>query len=675
MGDNAPGTDSLAAAGTPISMLGLSSRPRRCLAAAGITTVEQLLDMTEAALLRLPTFGANSLREVRDAIEHLGCRLGDGPGALDSSLGGASGSIARRSTDLLNHLREVAAEAASEGVATVGDLFGLLAAGETTSWLTASSAAQLRAAGVAELAGERANRFDWRLELLAVYDGLDDRSRDLLDRRLPAPPKPVPSLEDLAADYGITRERARQVIEKERVALVRPPVVVREVHRLTELLSVPCTAAALRSAGHDPHDLATRLVAGIAVEQGLLPRTFSFRAVDFGGISWWVTSAEASPDVVLVRTLRARPYGVGPVDEVAAEFRVAVNVTAGEDVEAMVEHAAEASQSLRLVDGRVSLWTGTHADLAVQALACAGKPMTTEELAVAAERQPTDRGFANALSRETTTGRRIIRTAEKTWALPEWDGVEEYQQLVDVMRERIAAHGGRVSVRLLQREIPRTTSFAATSVQMTATMNPHFVCEDGVVWARSDDDVPDAGPPSSSKVLFRVLQGEARGLWAFDVPIDYDLMYRSSMRAPGQVAQMLGLGFGADAVDVSCGDVTIPMSWKGIEARIFSRNGLKDLAVGLGADNGDRIRFTVVGPLRMTAERLPPPPTPSTAWLCDLIGCTNAETLLDDLTYAVGLDGQLEEDLPTGVLLDRLAERGNHDIRAALLRVHPELAD
>lgn len=60
----------------PIQELELSVRASNCLEASHIETVEQLVKMTEAQLLKLRSFGKTSLREIVRKLEDLGLKLG-----------------------------------------------------------------------------------------------------------------------------------------------------------------------------------------------------------------------------------------------------------------------------------------------------------------------------------------------------------------------------------------------------------------------------------------------------------------------------------------------------------------------------------------------------------------------------------------------------------------------
>lgn len=82
----------------PVSTLELSVRSANCLQGARITTVGDLVRMTEADLLRLRSFGKTSLREVQRKLNNLGLWQGQRPGASDDSsdagataAGGSSG--------------------------------------------------------------------------------------------------------------------------------------------------------------------------------------------------------------------------------------------------------------------------------------------------------------------------------------------------------------------------------------------------------------------------------------------------------------------------------------------------------------------------------------------------------------------------------------------------------
>lgn len=64
----------------PISQLDLSVRASNCLASAKVSTVGELVRMTEADLLKVRSFGRTSLREVKRKLSDLGLTLGMGSG-------------------------------------------------------------------------------------------------------------------------------------------------------------------------------------------------------------------------------------------------------------------------------------------------------------------------------------------------------------------------------------------------------------------------------------------------------------------------------------------------------------------------------------------------------------------------------------------------------------------
>jgi DNA-directed RNA polymerase subunit alpha len=61
---------------TSIAELELSVRANNCLESARVETVGQLVEMTEADLLKIRSFGKTSLREVRRKLADMGLSLG-----------------------------------------------------------------------------------------------------------------------------------------------------------------------------------------------------------------------------------------------------------------------------------------------------------------------------------------------------------------------------------------------------------------------------------------------------------------------------------------------------------------------------------------------------------------------------------------------------------------------
>jgi DNA-directed RNA polymerase subunit alpha len=60
----------------PISVLELGVRPSNCLSAAKIASLRQLVQLSEADLLKVRSFGRTSLREVKRKLSDLGLTLG-----------------------------------------------------------------------------------------------------------------------------------------------------------------------------------------------------------------------------------------------------------------------------------------------------------------------------------------------------------------------------------------------------------------------------------------------------------------------------------------------------------------------------------------------------------------------------------------------------------------------
>ena len=60
----------------PVSELELSTRSRKMLDGAGITTIRQLVSYTETNLLMFRNFGTKSFEELRGIISKMGLRFG-----------------------------------------------------------------------------------------------------------------------------------------------------------------------------------------------------------------------------------------------------------------------------------------------------------------------------------------------------------------------------------------------------------------------------------------------------------------------------------------------------------------------------------------------------------------------------------------------------------------------
>jgi len=61
---------------TPIQELELSVRASNCLESVKVETVRQLVQMTDADLLKIRSFGKTSLREIKRKLADIGLSLG-----------------------------------------------------------------------------------------------------------------------------------------------------------------------------------------------------------------------------------------------------------------------------------------------------------------------------------------------------------------------------------------------------------------------------------------------------------------------------------------------------------------------------------------------------------------------------------------------------------------------
>ena len=95
---------------SPVSVLGLSTRPKNCLAEAGIETVGELMEFSDDQLLALPNMGEGSVKEIRARLNEL-----VSPSADLGDLGTSPVSVLGLSTRPKNCLAEA-------GIETVGEL-------------------------------------------------------------------------------------------------------------------------------------------------------------------------------------------------------------------------------------------------------------------------------------------------------------------------------------------------------------------------------------------------------------------------------------------------------------------------------------------------------------------------------------------------------------------------
>jgi len=640
----------------PISVLPLSVRPRTRLLGAGIDTIGKLAATPDAVMMALPKFGERSLTEVHQLLdEYL-----ESTEQIETALVTPTDPAAAAA---IGHLRRLATAAHSDGVATVGQFLVALGAQPSPSWADGQTA-HLLTSPLEDLADPTmAPHYGWRDEMTGILDDVNGRSRAaVLDTSVLRPGGPR-TLEQVGQDHNLTRERIRQLRIKTAKRLGDSPAVRAAAHLFSRLLEPACPAAVLVDRGFDPDDELVQVLASVANYNEWL-----------SGNIWTATIAD-------------QPWygtGVSPNDWITDAIERANGAASVPDLDEAFNqrypHAApnvfhtilRRSKNLQILGHRVVDWSGSLLDKAIRVLEQHGEPMTTQQLIDLVEPN-SDRSLEGQLQVERKYGSRVIWTVDKLWALPDWD-VDPYTRGEDLMTQIIAEAGGKICLRRLTKEVQSRGGFKPTSVQMWATMSPRFVCEDQAVRCRRPDEPIPMPQPWESAQIVRRIDDPDRGSWSTQLTVNYESIRTSSTILALPFAALLDIDFERERT-ITCRGIDVGVSWRMSSVYLHSSAGWRAVCASLGALDGDKLVFTATGPGAANAWPIPAVAdnaTPTQA-IRSIIGGDGTEDILTDVAWAIGLDGQLDEDFTLDDINARLARRRDTDLRDALVAIHPEL--
>ena len=302
------------------------------------------------------------------------------------------------------------------------------------------------------------------------------------------------TLQSIATERGLTRERIRQVlarVERRLLASLQRPGfdrlswMIEEVTRrlrshfpVDELGEIPEMQAIESALLIAPAiSQSSELAPGIPPTRDLA-RSLTLRlAGGYRVANDWVSlgsgTAErcAAPLLDLVRDRRivSLPHAVRVLDD--ADFS-----------EPAARFYLRTSPKLRVIDGLVYWWQGDIAMEAAVALQRIGRPATANELLGLLEGSRTIRTLRNALHKHPE----IVRVSKTEFALKEW-GRHEYSSISDEIDYIIKSRGGSAPLSGLVSEISAKYRVAEQSVMQYA-FAPRFISQGGMVRIRTPDE-------------------------------------------------------------------------------------------------------------------------------------------------------------------------------------------
>jgi len=375
------------------------------------------------------------------------------------------------------------------------------------------------------------------LDLLASFEG---REAVILERVLADGLRPVPTLEEIGRELGVTRERVRQIQVKvaERLDALLQTETYDVLVARAELLAAQIGAAC--PVDHLPRELQP----GSALTDEL----FAYLAGPYRMVDGWLLRRDrgTSPAEVAIDAFDA----VTDEDGVVAADALFDALSSMGVAPRWHLPLLETADGIRPLDGHFVRW-GSNVQRLTAVLAIAGRPMTNTELVervLAADPEVNPRTLTNTLARDE-----FRRVGRGRYALAKWDG-EDYRGIVAEMADMLV--DGPRPIAELAADLVERFGVSATSVSMYATMHPRFIAAEGEVRLRRDDEPYE---------ITATLEDTARcyqidGAWAWRVPVDHDLLRGSGRPVPEAFAAHLGAR-PTHPITLRSGDQEIKVGW------------------------------------------------------------------------------------------------------------------
>lgn len=399
-------------------------------------------------------------------------------------------------------------------------------------------------------------------------DSLSDRERTIVEHRIVRSDR---TLDDIGQEYGVTRERIRQLERGLRQDLEQPEAedgwraVGWAAHRLA--MAVGAWARLKDVPDLEPWRDADRLVtvlAGLEVDEDeevvlreglVLPRMDD---LDY---------LEPEGEVLDLDVSRDRLSAMGVYDDQVGN--------------------AFASIGLRQIAGT---WVrGSHSlvDQAVAILAVVGEPMTADELT-----RRIGSASVRSLRQRLQTDPRVQRVSRTKVGLRSW-GMPEYTSVAELMLTVIAEEGGSMSVVDLASRLEQVYQVPPGSV-LAYTAAPVFVVESGTIRARGPSEPYEVDAHAEGVPGLTVLDEDR---FSYDIRVEHELLRGSGRSAPEALAGLLDLQPGRsllftarDADRSTTGEVVV--SWSRTSHMGPHFGSLRVQALHDGAQDGDVLRLT-----------------------------------------------------------------------------------
>jgi hypothetical protein len=541
----------------------------------GVTVWGDVLELTASHLLDIRGFGEGSLQTflaVAACVSVTACCSARPPTRCPTVDVFEPRLFAPRLGFRVRVLRRLADWAANEEDASnIADLLGACLGGQMPDDI-AELLETLRQTRLVDIFPDVARTETLGLLVTDLYGVLDPRKQTIFLGRISL--YSLRTLEDLASELGITRERVRQlsVQAEERIldALKssRFAPIGWRAHSLALALGTAVPPGPLLDAAIE------RVARGVPVEcrERVMDLLFWIAGpYTRDSVTGWLRNAELPSPTLVAECSDER----GRVDVDRVLERLAAGGLTAEAQTAWIDQVGK----VKFVDGRWLLWDGSMPDKAARLLELWGNPATPEQIVLAIDEGHEIRSARNRLFDDE----RFVRVDMTRVGLRSW-GMEEYSSIAEEIEKELEARGGVADLDDLIATLVDRFSLRETSIRSYAYA-PMFVREGKTIRRRQSGDAHDPVAPVTEVPCCYLLGSD---VLTWRVEVTADTIRGSGRQLPASIAAWLGLMPGGRKSFNAAGS-TVGVTWPETSALGAALGSIRPLIHRIGASLGDQL--------------------------------------------------------------------------------------
>ena len=425
-----------------------------------------------------------------------------------------------------------------------------------------------------------------------VTDELNDKRMERICRQRISNPNRIATLQELADDLGISRERVRQIeakVLKRFHAFMRKAAALPVKWHVDEIRRQAGTAAPFR---HVERLLMVR--PGQTDHSELLLKLAGYKLTD----EWLVSATLASDDPT--KKILDRADEIGFIDlEFATEELNKWGIA-----KQFHEDWLLRAPYIRNLHGRLVRWDGNLGDKLVVGLSDLGHPASIDTLLEHIQEDKARGTAHNALSEDP----RVVRANRSEWALSSW-GLPEYSSIAISMRDLIYNSGRHLRIEDIIGHM-RNAFGTAESSSLAYCKAPMFVFRDGWVSLRDDLSEFEYENVSAQTACGVFPLGPERA--SLLVEVNHNLLRGSGRPIPSLLGAILNIPINKVVTFRNDAGVSVNVSYPETSFLGPTMGSVRSLAESLGAELGqyltivlDRADMSVIGTVTKIDEYIP----------------------------------------------------------------------